>query len=72
MGFPIAPLRAPPSIAMNPRPLVEALILSMVLTPGVIAALVAHREFGVSLPLALALGVAVGLLGRRALLAPVH
>jgi hypothetical protein len=57
---------------MTSRALIEALILSMALTPGVIAGLVAHRELGLSLPLALALGVVAGLIGRRALLAPVH
>jgi len=57
---------------MNPRSQIQALTLCTVLTPGILAGVLVHRELGASLPLALAVGAAVGLLGRQALLAPVR
>ncbi len=57
---------------MDLRNLLDAMVLAMGLTPGLLVALAARMEYGMPVPVALLLGVAGAVLARRMLLAPVH
>ena len=57
---------------MDLRNLLDAMVLAMGLTPGLLVALAARMEYGMPVPVALLLGVVGAVLARRMLLAPVH
>lgn len=57
---------------MELRSLLDAMVLAMGLTPGLLVALAARMEYGAPVPLALLLGAIGAVVGRRMLLAPVH
>ena len=57
---------------MEIRSLLDALVLAMGLTPGLLVAATARLEFGIPIPIASLLGLVAAKLSTKWLLAPVH
>ena len=57
---------------MEIRSLLDALVLAMGLTPGLLVAATARLEFGIPIPIAILLGLVAAKLSTKWLLAPVH
>ena len=57
---------------MEIRSILDAMVLALGLTPGLLVAFTAHMEFGLPIPVAILLGVLGAKAGSKWLLSPIH
>lgn len=60
------------NIHMEIRSILDAMVLAMGLTPGLLVAFTARLEFGLPIPVAILLGILAAKLGSKWLMAPVR
>ncbi|MDE0905544.1 MAG: hypothetical protein OSB42_13045 [Planctomycetota bacterium] len=57
---------------MEIRSILDAMVLALGLTPGLLVAFTAHLEFGLPIPVAILLGLAGAKMASKWLMAPIH
>jgi|GEM_PF-2923749 hypothetical protein len=57
---------------MEIRSILDAMVLALGLTPGLLVAFTAHLEFGLPIPVAILLGLAGAKMASKWLMSPIH